>query len=244
MNVHFIIHEYFESEGYFGTWVKNNRYIAQYSKRYLGVALPRNSDEFDLLVVLGGPQSPATTTQECPYFDAQKERSLILHTIESGKSVVGVCLGAQLIGEALDAKHQTSPEPEIGSFPIQLTPEGIKDPLLTGFSLEEQVGHWHGDMPGLTADAKVLAASQGCPRQIVRYGDLVYGFQCHLEFVPEQFDALIENSQQDLTTLKDKPFVQSPSEIKAMPTRHMNALLGQFLDGLVAIYQAKKAQRG
>ncbi|MDP2575498.1 gamma-glutamyl-gamma-aminobutyrate hydrolase family protein [Vibrio penaeicida] len=244
MNVHFIIHEYFESEGYFGTWAKDNQLTTHYSKLYLGDALPTNSDAFDLLVVLGGPQNPATTTQECAHFDANKERSLILHTIESGKPVVGVCLGAQLIGEALGAKHQTSPEPEIGSFPIQLTPEGIKDPLLAGFSLEEQVGHWHGDMPGLTANAKVLAASQGCPRQIVRYCDLVYGFQCHLEFVPEQFDALIENSQQDLTTLKGKPFVQSPSEIKAMPTQHMNALLGQFLDELVAMYQAKKAQRG
>lgn len=242
MNVHFIIHEYFESEGYFRTWAKHNQFTTHYSKLYLGDALPSNSDAFDLLVVLGGPQNPATTTQECPHFDANKERSLILHTIESGKAVVGVCLGAQLIGEALGAKHQTSPEPEIGSFPIQLTPEGIKDPLLAGFSLEEQVGHWHGDMPGLTADAKVLAASQGCPKQIVRYGDLVYGFQCHLEFVPEQFDALIENSQQDLTTLQGKPFVQSPSEIKAMPTRHMNALLGQFLDGLVAMYQTTKTQ--
>ncbi len=44
--------------------------------------------------------------------------------IEANKAIIGVCLGAQLIGEALGAPYEHSPEKEIGSFPITLTEEG------------------------------------------------------------------------------------------------------------------------
>ena len=46
-------------------------------------------------------------------------------------------------------------------------------------------------MPGLTKDAVVLATSQGCPRQIIRFSPKHYAFQAHLEFDPEAVDLLI-----------------------------------------------------
>jgi len=42
-------------------------------------------------------------------------------------------------------------------------------------SVNLDVGHWHNDMPGLTAECMVLATSEKCPRQIVEYGPVVYG---------------------------------------------------------------------
>ncbi|MDG2512957.1 hypothetical protein P7B04_09645 [Sphingobium yanoikuyae] len=81
-----------------------------------------------MLIVMGGPQSPATTTDECPHFDAAAERGLIARFVEAGKPVVGICLGSQLIGEALGAAHGHSPEKKIGKFPISLTPEGRANP--------------------------------------------------------------------------------------------------------------------
>jgi GMP synthase (glutamine-hydrolysing) len=85
---------------------------------------PQTADGIDLLIVMGGPQSPATTTDECPHFDAAAERALISKCVAADKAVIGVCLGSQLIGEALGAKFDHSPEMEIGKFPITLTPQG------------------------------------------------------------------------------------------------------------------------
>src|SRR5262249_25394743 len=152
---------------------------------------PESVDGIDLLVVMGGPQSPTTTPAECPHFDAAAECDLIVRCVRARKAVVGVCLGAQLIGTALGAQHEASPEKEIGKFPITLQPH----PKFAGFGDMLDVGHWHSDMPGLTEGAVVIARSAGCPRQIIEYGDLVYGFQCHMEFTPEVVELLIAASE-------------------------------------------------
>jgi GMP synthase (glutamine-hydrolysing) len=68
------------------------------------------------------------------------------------------CLGAQLIGEALGAKTERSPEKETGVYPIELTAAGTRDPLLRGLPGTFPAIHWHNDMPGLTDDTAVLAS--------------------------------------------------------------------------------------
>lgn len=50
-------------------------------------------------------------------------------------------------------------------------------------------------MPGLTPEAKIIAYSEGCPRQIIEYSKLVYGFQCHMEFNREVIELLIASSE-------------------------------------------------
>ncbi len=52
--------------------------------------------------------------------------------------------------------------------------------MFSHFGKTLEVGHWHNDMPGLTPEAKIIAYSEGCPRQIVAYSDRVFGFQCHM----------------------------------------------------------------
>ncbi|WP_226000073.1 glutamine amidotransferase-related protein [Paenibacillus sp. BJ-4] len=156
-------------------------YTAGYSRVYAGEKLPKSADEIDLLIVLGCPQDPSTTMEECSHFNAAAEIALINKCIKAGKAVLGVCLGAQLIGEALGAKHEHSPEKEIGCFPITFTDEGKRNDKFSHFGDTSIVGHWHNDMPGLTENCKIIAYSEACPRQIIEYGKLVYGFQCHLE---------------------------------------------------------------
>ncbi len=97
MKVHFVVHEAFESPGAYETWVEERGYEASYSRVYEAHAFP-DVDDIDLLVVLGGPQSPATTQEECPHFDAAAECALIANAVTAQKAVVGVCLGAQLLG--------------------------------------------------------------------------------------------------------------------------------------------------
>ncbi|MDR0278874.1 MAG: type 1 glutamine amidotransferase [Paucimonas sp.] len=237
MNVHFIVHESFEAPGAYETWVQSRGYRASYSRVYLNEALPDNATGVDLLVVLGGPQSPATTVEECPHFDARAEQRLIAQAIEAGRAVVGICLGSQLIGESLGARFEHSPEKEIGKFPIALTAQGRANDKVTHFGDVLEVGHWHNDMPGLTTDAQVLAYSEGCPRQIVEYGPLVYGFQCHMEFTPQVVELLIAASEAELATLTDRRFVQQPEVLRGHDFEEMNQKLFGFLDRLVEAYR-------
>jgi GMP synthase (glutamine-hydrolysing) len=238
LNVHFLVHESYEAPGAFEGWVTARGYQATYSRVYLNEALPADAGSFDLLVVLGGPQDPATTPAQCAHFDAAAECQLIHTAILSRRAVVGVCLGSQLIGEALGAAFDHSPEKEIGKFAISLTAEGLANPKFSHFGSTLDVGHWHNDMPGLTPDAKVIAHSEGCPRQIVEYTPLVYGFQCHMELTRDVVELLIQASEAQLRTLTDHRFVQQPAELRDNDYAEMNQKLFVFLDKLVADYQA------
>jgi len=237
MYIHFIIHESFEGPGAFEQWARRNHFQQSSTCLYQGDALPLNIN-FDLLIILGGPQSPLTTLEECSYFNVDKEIAFIKKSIEAGKAVIGVCLGAQLIGEALGATFEKSPFTEIGYFPIRVTPAAKQHDLLKHFKAVEEVGHWHNDMPGLLPSSKVLASSVGCPRQIIEYADLVYGFQCHLEFTASSISGLIEAAY-DSELASVEPWIQETDKIIQTDTTTMNDLLSTFLDALIHRYQQK-----
>ncbi|MCR4031099.1 MULTISPECIES: type 1 glutamine amidotransferase [Flavobacterium] len=240
MNIHFIQHETYEAPGAYLNWAESRNYKTTFSKVYKNEVLPDSTDSIDMLIVMGGPQSPNTTLEECPHFNAEAEIALIQKCITAGKAVIGVCLGSQLIGQALGSNFGHSPEKEIGVFPITLTEDGIKDEKINHFGSILNVGHWHNDMPGLTKESKVLAFSEGCPIQIVSYSNLVYGFQCHMELTTEVVSLLIESETDLLTKSKKHRFVQNPEEILSFDYNEMNKKLFQFLDKLVLAYNASK----
>jgi len=234
MNVHFVVHEAFETPGALVDWVESRGHKASYSHVHAGQPLPADVSGIDLLVVMGGPQSPETTLAECPHFDSAAEQALIVRCTVAGKYVLGICLGSQLIGAALGARVQHSPEKEIGTYPIALTDAGLAHPLIAPFGPVLTVAHWHNDMPGLTADATVLAASEGCPRQIVAFGPKVFGFQCHMELTPVVVAALIANSGPELEAARGRRFVQTPDALLAHDYSAMNRQIFGFLDRLTA----------
>lgn len=237
MHIHFIVHEHFEAPGAYENWAKRHGHILSYSRVYQGEPLPDNITAIDFLIVMGGPQSPVTTTAQCAHFDTIAEQQVIKKAINAGKVVLGICLGAQLIGEALGARYQHSPEREIGKFPITLTDYGVAHPLFNHFDKVLEVGHWHNDMPGLTADAQIVAYSEGCPRQIVAYSDLVFGFQCHMELTKDVVTLLIAND--DLSAAAHNRFVQAPNILLNHDYDEMNRKLYTFLDKLEKTYKSK-----
>ena len=149
MKIHFILHEAFEGPGAITEWATDKGHHVSFTHRYQNEVVPPHADDMDFLIVLGGSQTPATTLYECAYFDAKAEIALIKQAIEQDKKVLGICLGAQLIGEALGAKYQHSPHKEIGVFPISLTAEAKEDAIFSNAPNTFSVGHWHGDMPRL-----------------------------------------------------------------------------------------------
>ncbi|MGC3978977.1 MAG: hypothetical protein QM751_12605 [Paludibacteraceae bacterium] len=75
MNIHFVIHERFEAPAAIEQWAINRHHQVTKTLVYQYQKLPKNVDDIDLLVIMGGPQSPDTTLDECPYFDAQGRNS-------------------------------------------------------------------------------------------------------------------------------------------------------------------------
>ena len=231
LNIHFILHEAFEVPGAYLKWAQWRGHNISATKVYEREALPDNVDNIDFLIVMGGPQSPDEDRQAFPYYDPQSELRLMCQAMAADKYIVGVCLGAQLLSVAYGARHTRSPEREIGIYPIELTAEGLADAHVSLLGKTLNTGHWHGDMPGLTNEAVVLATSKGCPRQIIRFAPKHYAFQAHLEFDREAVGLLIAaDGREKCGRTKSSPtYVQHPDKIEAADFSEMNAKLFDFL---------------
>ena len=234
MRIRFIQNEDWLDGGAYVTWAKRCNHIIMFTKCYLYEEVPSEVDA-DMLVVLGGFQNPDTTKDECPFFDNQKEKELINKYISANKIVLGSCLGSQLIGSALGAKHEHSPSVEVGYTMGYLTEEGKKDKFFKDFPDKFNIGGWHYDMPGLTKDAKVLMYSEGCPRQIIRYSKYVYGFQTHMEFDKTTLLSGINHSRNTMLNIKGK-HIRTIEELLSFDTSEMNNALYSFLDKIVEDY--------
>jgi len=228
MNILCVIHADFETPGVIETWAYDKGYTFQISKPYKGDKLP-NASNFDFLIVMGGPQSPLNL-DESPYLI--DEINLIKESIQQNKRILGFCLGAQLIGESLGAKTERSPEKEVGVYPVTLTEKGLQDPLLQEFSQSFPVIHWHNDMPGLLDHSTLLGYSEGCPRQIIRYKPLAYGFQCHLEITLDGIKTMIDAVPEDL---KPSMFTQTKEELITQNYTSINNMMRKILDKFVEL---------
>lgn len=234
MNIHFILHETFEVPGAYLKWAQERGHNVTSTKVYEEEKLPETVDGIDFLIVMGGPQSPDENRQAFPYYDPKAEIALIQKAIDADIYIVGVCLGAQLLSVAYGGKYEHSPEREIGVFPINLTEAGLADDHIKDLGSTLDTGHWHGDMPGLSDNAVVMATSKGCPRQIVRFSPKHYAFQAHLEFDPEAIDLLIAADGEEHLRQQNQelPFVQTPEQLRANDYSQMNKKLFAFLDSL------------
>jgi len=225
MKILFVIHAAFEAPGCIETWAKKRGHQTQIVSPYKGEKIP-NINDFDFLVVMGGPQSPLEM-DKAPYL--ADEIALIKQAIIKHKRIIGICLGAQLIGEALGAKTERSPHREIGMFLVELLHEAKFDPVFGQFPEKFDVMHWHSDMPGIPKGATLIAKSEGCPRQIFRYGDRIYGFQCHFELTQELVKGMIEHCPDDL---KAGTYIRSVKELMYADYSQINAKMDTVLDYL------------
>ncbi|EKD71593.1 MAG: hypothetical protein ACD_46C00152G0002, partial [uncultured bacterium] len=170
------------------------------------------------------------TIDKAPYL--RDEIELIKQAIKLNKRVLGICLGAQLIAEALGAKTERSPNREIGMYRVDLLEAANHDPIFKNFPANFKVMHWHSDMPRLTDGVELIAKCDGCPRQIFRFGDRIYGFQCHFELTKELVEAMIKDCNDDLKVGK---YVMSPEELMALDYSEINAQMDKVLDYLSSV---------
>jgi GMP synthase-like glutamine amidotransferase len=147
-------------------------------------------DDFDMLIVMGGPMG---AYEEATYPWLAAEKRFIAEAIEAGRRVFGVCLGSQLVAEAIGGKAHPHTAREVGWLPVTLTPEGRYSRALAVLPDTFVVGEWHGDTFDLPEGVKTAASSAICANQAFECRDsLVVGVQFHLEWTPEMLVELVE----------------------------------------------------
>lgn len=149
-----------------------------YFRPYIDGQLPRGIFEHDALVVLGGEQD-ALDDEAYPYLPALAR--LMQRFAESGKAVLGICLGAQILARAYGAENLLSRTLEFGWKPVSITNGGRSDPLLAGLEPEFTTFEWHSDTFTLPDGASLLASTALVENQAFRVGRAAYGTQFHFE---------------------------------------------------------------
>lgn len=146
---------------------------------YKGDAIPPMYG-FDALLVMGGPMD-VWETDENPWLIPEK--AAIADWLRTGRPFLGVCLGHQLMIEALGGKCAKLPTPEISVSDITRTgPDPIFDRLPKTFPVLK----WNGVAAETLPDGvTVLASSPSCEVQAIRYGKCAWGVQFHPEITSE-----------------------------------------------------------
>ena len=225
--IHILQHVSYETPSVIESYFRNKGAAVSFTHLYRGEPLPCSSD-MDWLIIMGGPMS-VTDEQHFPWL--KDEKKFIREMIQSGKKVLGVCLGAQLIAAALGAAVYKNTYPEIGWFPIFRQREADNSTL--GFLFPEKIDvfHWHGDTFDLPSGSTLLASSVVCKNQAFSLGDRVVGLQFHLEVTKKDVHRFIDNNKDEPDRT---PYIQSAAEMldaihKFAP---MNKLMFNLLDGM------------
>jgi GMP synthase-like glutamine amidotransferase len=183
--------------------------------------------DIDFLVIMGGSMS-VNDEDKFPWLISEKQ--FIREFIATGKPVLGICLGAQLIASSLGAKVYPNTQKEIGWFPVR----GITDLPQSSFHFPASfiTLHWHGDTFDLPEGAVLLASSEATKHQAFQYGKKVLAIQFHPEADRKTLEDFCNHFKKELVPGR---FIQAETEIvenSAGKLADMNKLMDRVLSYL------------
>ncbi len=207
MRAHFLQHVPFEGLGSIALWLEAHGYTISSTQFFQSAQLPK-AEAIDLLIVMGGPMS---VNDENAYPWLAAEKLFIKNLIDAGVPTLGICLGAQLIANAMGARVYANKVKEIGWFPVQAV--STADNCFS-FPDKADVFHWHGETFELPAQAVLLAESEGCRNQAFQLGTHVLALQFHLETTQASAEDIVAHCRDELIAGK---YIQSEDKILSVP---------------------------
>jgi GMP synthase-like glutamine amidotransferase len=204
--IHYFQHVSFENLGCIEQWINQNGHQLSYTRFYNDEPIPELAD-IDWLIVMGGPMG---VYENDIYPWIEYEKAFIKKAIDAKKTVIGICLGSQLIASALGAKVYPNDFKEIGWFDISLTQQGADSILFKDFNKKTKVFHWHGDTYDLPKDAQHIFQSLACKNQCFVYKSKVIGLQFHIEISEESLKEMIYNGKHELI---ENEYVQKEEDL-------------------------------
>ena len=229
MRIVWLQHESFEGPGYIREWAQKRGHEITGVMAFERQPLP-SIDSFDLLVVMGGPMS---VHDDAIFPWIENEKRFLKNTITAGKSVLGVCLGAQLLADALGAGVRKNLYREIGWFDVKLSGAGRKTRLGKLLPKEFRAFHWHGDTFDVPDGAIHLGSSDACANQGFIWADRVVALQFHNEVTTESIRDL---SGACMNEIDGSLFVQSIEDIKnPASVPGANAVMDIILDYMESV---------
>lgn len=220
MHIHVFQHVSFENPAHIAVWAESNQHKMTYSKLWEQPVQQNELDDSDMLLIMGGPMGIFDYDE---FSWLKKEKDAIAMYLQSGRKVMGICLGAQLIADIMGAMVYPGKASEIGWMPISFH----NDDELPASQI---VMHWHGDTFDIPYEAKRIASSEITPNQGFIVDNRVLALQFHIEMTETALAGMIENCGAELQKAE---FVQSAEEVIENATKHLagcQALLESWLD--------------
>jgi GMP synthase (glutamine-hydrolysing) len=187
-------------------------------------------DGYDAVVIGGAGAHSVTETYP---FTAPLAR-IVDRLAAERRPLFGSCWGHQFVAQTLGGEVLTDPErEELGTYPIELTAAGRRDPWLAGLPprFGVQLGH-HDRVTRLPPGGVELAFSELCPNQAFRLaGAPVYGAQFHVELDQASFVARARAYADE--------YLAGPDALDRLiaslePTPEASTLFARFLERIVA----------
>lgn len=161
--------------------------IPQFVRLWDGEAVPGLAP-YDLMFALGGPQD-TWQEREYPWLSAEKQ-AIREWVRDRAKPYIGVCLGHQLLCEALGGAVAPAGMGEVGVFQVELTEAGRRHGLLAGLGPAQRVMQFHqAEVTRAPQEATVLASSGASAVQCVAVDSHAIGTQFHCECTPQTLAA-------------------------------------------------------
>lgn len=137
-------------------------------------------EDYEALWVMGGPMD-VWDVEEHPWLIPEKA-AIRRWVNELDKPYLGLCLGHQLLADALGGSCALQRPPEIGIVEVELTTAANNDPLFSGSPQKQKCLQWHSVCVAQAPEnTTILASSDICRIQAMRVGSNAWSMQYHLE---------------------------------------------------------------
>lgn len=235
MRMHVMMHVEYEGPALIAEWAVEHGHTVT---RSLAPDTPPPLDEIDFLVVMGGTMSAA---DEAGFPWLADEKRYVADAIAARKLVLGICLGSQILAEAIGGKVRRNEYSEIGWYPVRKTEAAENDALFAVFPDILLAGHWHGDTFDLPSGTAPVLSSDATANQAFTCAEgRAVGLQFHIEWDDAALNELIDACIDEL--VDGGPYLATAPEMLAGLRRNgesCRAALWMLLDLITHVDDAR-----